>query len=545
MFLSQGFFGNRGGGGAGSPGRDGITPTIGKNGNWFIGTKDTGIPARAEANTKAITNVALSGGVLTFTHADGAKHAIQLPAGVNVQGLKSEIDGNLATLRLQGQDIQSLKDRYGQINTKIADLSGVYTYDGDGVPAWPDQPKHAYFVHIHDSPARQVDLNMPNPTGDIADGTTVVMSNGHNTATINLSPVTGETLEGGNSVSINPGSHVMLVKNGSNWVKVMDVDHSSQSLPYTLTADGIAKALDRGQYNGSGSIKSLDDGWWIIPQSNNQATGRPPGLTSDLIYFQQTTTPDAGKRFGIGMAFGKDSNFKDSVWVQYKNDGTWTQWIKEGGTADLSLIDSQIAELKRGNQAALDTIAQIQTAAGKLFAPTQELFDKEANKLIDAKLAAYKPPADQQVEQNKQDISSLKTSAVTEEQIENALKAKGWGPLPKDGGGGRSGGGDNPPVVLPTVWVLFDASIPTSIDGAVSTTNGEANIKKIGSGNERLWVLVEKDQAAKVSKIQIGSSFASKWDSRDITINGQQYTGFYSAGGFVTFNKKVTVEFGG
>ena len=30
----------------GDPGKDGITPTIGPNGNWYLGTEDTGKPSR-------------------------------------------------------------------------------------------------------------------------------------------------------------------------------------------------------------------------------------------------------------------------------------------------------------------------------------------------------------------------------------------------------------------------------------------------------------------------------------------------------------------
>lgn len=32
----------------GTPGKDGITPSIGSNGNWYIGTEDTGKPSRGE-----------------------------------------------------------------------------------------------------------------------------------------------------------------------------------------------------------------------------------------------------------------------------------------------------------------------------------------------------------------------------------------------------------------------------------------------------------------------------------------------------------------
>lgn len=37
-----------GGGGTGQDGKDGITPTIGANGNWYLGDEDTGKPSRGE-----------------------------------------------------------------------------------------------------------------------------------------------------------------------------------------------------------------------------------------------------------------------------------------------------------------------------------------------------------------------------------------------------------------------------------------------------------------------------------------------------------------
>ena len=39
--------------GSGSAGRDGITPTIGANGNWFYGSTDTGLPSRGENGSDA------------------------------------------------------------------------------------------------------------------------------------------------------------------------------------------------------------------------------------------------------------------------------------------------------------------------------------------------------------------------------------------------------------------------------------------------------------------------------------------------------------
>lgn len=39
----------------GDKGDDGITPTIGSNGNWYLGTEDTGNPSRGEKGDKGDT----------------------------------------------------------------------------------------------------------------------------------------------------------------------------------------------------------------------------------------------------------------------------------------------------------------------------------------------------------------------------------------------------------------------------------------------------------------------------------------------------------
>lgn len=41
----------------GAPGQDGITPTIGENGNWFLGSTDTGKPSRGEQGIQGIQGV--------------------------------------------------------------------------------------------------------------------------------------------------------------------------------------------------------------------------------------------------------------------------------------------------------------------------------------------------------------------------------------------------------------------------------------------------------------------------------------------------------
>ena len=63
-------------GGTGKDGKDGITPTIGENGNWYLGTEDTGKPSRgatgpqgADGHTPVIT--ASKSGKVTTIKADG------------------------------------------------------------------------------------------------------------------------------------------------------------------------------------------------------------------------------------------------------------------------------------------------------------------------------------------------------------------------------------------------------------------------------------------------------------------------------------------
>ena len=47
-----------GSGGTGQDGKDGITPTIGANGNWYLGTEDTGKPSRGETGPQGETGPA-------------------------------------------------------------------------------------------------------------------------------------------------------------------------------------------------------------------------------------------------------------------------------------------------------------------------------------------------------------------------------------------------------------------------------------------------------------------------------------------------------
>ena len=53
-------------GGPGAPGKDGVTPTIGENGNWYLGETDTGKPSRGAAGHSPVVTATKSGSVTTI-----------------------------------------------------------------------------------------------------------------------------------------------------------------------------------------------------------------------------------------------------------------------------------------------------------------------------------------------------------------------------------------------------------------------------------------------------------------------------------------------
>ena len=74
----------------GKPGKDGtngITPTIGSNGNWYIGTENTGKPSRGEKGEQ---------GPKGDTGLQGPKGDTGLPVTITVNGeTKEQVNGNI------------------------------------------------------------------------------------------------------------------------------------------------------------------------------------------------------------------------------------------------------------------------------------------------------------------------------------------------------------------------------------------------------------------------------------------------------------------
>lgn len=289
-----------------------------------------------------------------------------------------------------------------------------------------------------------------------------------------------------------------------------------------LTADMVSKAIDHGEATNGASIKGLADGWWVIPASATQITGRPSGSQGDLTYFKQSV----GKSYTVAMAFGTDKNGASAMWIKYKNVGDWTSWLPITSSEDLTVIQSDLAALKIGDAAAISRIERLETQIGKIYAPSKALFDSEANTLIDAKLAAYVPTKDPQIAQLQQELDELKRR------------------LPV-----TPGGGGVLPVAKPEITVMFTNRIPSSItdDSPVSSTTGEVRMTRADSTPLRLWVLVgnENDEADRVKGISVNKGMEAVWQSRDIVIGGNKYRAFYSAGAYTETEVLVQVNFEG
>lgn len=113
-------------GGTGTPGADGLTPFIGENGNWWIGTIDTGIPAQGIDGIDGLT---------PYIGDNGNWFVGDTDTGVTAQGPQGEPGpagtGNLIGLQMQSQNNQNYVINTVLFDTVIYDNSGgAITWDG-------------------------------------------------------------------------------------------------------------------------------------------------------------------------------------------------------------------------------------------------------------------------------------------------------------------------------------------------------------------------------------------------------------------------------
>ncbi|AUR88974.1 hypothetical protein NVP1231O_22 [Vibrio phage 1.231.O._10N.261.49.F8] len=269
----------------------------------------------------------------------------------------------------------------------------------------------------------------------------------------------------------------------------------------------FSSAIDHGYAADDQGIKSAKttNGWWIFKDLKS-VSGRPTGAIGDLIVFKnEIPTSNVALKHVFSMAIGQDRDLENKVWFMYRDGTQWTPWFSEQG-ADKKTIDNLTAsvnELKSGNAAVLKELEALQTAAGNLYAPTKEAFNKAVTALINAALANYTPA--------------------------------------KPGHGG-----DKPSLVFPRFYAQFSLGVPTDFTGATTSTNAEATLLRIPKTRERIFISVENDndEASKVKGFKFNNKQEMSLAHRDIVRNGKKYRSFYTAGAFSEQKVDIKIDFG-
>lgn len=254
----------------------------------------------------------------------------------------------------------------------------------------------------------------------------------------------------------------------------------------TFDMSMYSSALDNGMAQKSQSIlaDSTKNGWWIFPDATQTRT-RPPGSVGDLIVFKNVIDTPAKKPHGIAIAFGKNTNNADSIWVSYRPEArAWLPWFSIGkdDTAALTELNGNIDKLKAQDADLHTKLAALQSEIGNVYAPTKTVFDNHVNDLIQAAIKNANPHV-----------------------FEN----------------------------YPTLYAIGAISEPVSLQGTEISTSGRVTLTPtLLSYKIFIFVENENNQAEKVRGWRISGGPLTVLPSKDVTIDSKSYKIFESLGVF-------------
>lgn len=201
------------GGGSGKPGKDGITPHIGENGNWYIGDEDTGVQAQGEDGEPGQPGEPGSDYVLT--ESDKAEIAQEAARQIDMSGFAKQTDVDNLSKAIANLQISGLTT--AQVNA----LDGMFK-----IASYTTEPTAAYSAFklafgIEDSGEEEPDtektltsISATYSGGDVAVGTTLTDLTGivvtatysdGSTAAVTDYTLTGEIAEGSNTITVSYG----------------------------------------------------------------------------------------------------------------------------------------------------------------------------------------------------------------------------------------------------------------------------------------------------------------------------------------------------
>ena len=181
-------------GAKGDPGQDGITPTIGENGNWYLGDEDTGKPSRGEQGVPGQDGSDGAPGQTGSPGADGFSPTITENSGNTESVYKLDITtktGSFTTPNLKGADGSGGSGPGTTDYTTLTNkpqLNGVMLEGNKSLDDIGVQPKGNYLTTETDPTVPSWAKNPTKPSytatevGADASGTAVAKVSEHNTA---------------------------------------------------------------------------------------------------------------------------------------------------------------------------------------------------------------------------------------------------------------------------------------------------------------------------------------------------------------------------
>ncbi len=368
---------------AGAAGANGLTPTIGANGNWFIGTTDTGVPAKGLNGTNGIDGLTPTIGI------NGNWFFGTTDTGVPAKGN----DGRSVTSSVTAPAAGDGNDGDSHVNTTTGDIytksGGVWTVTGNvkgpkgdagapgvigvegmpgtsgtpGIPGsgTPGAPGDGITIVNNDSgtwvynPTTKTWTNINGPKGDAGlDGKSITSGT--------TAPAAGDGNDGDSHVNTTTGD--IYTKSGGVWTVTGNVkgpkgDAGAQG-PIGITGpagpNGVATPLDLAAAGGDNSITVTNGAGTTLKNTFLNVTGG--GITTAKLANEAVTTDKI--KGGIADQVMITNAAGDVEWVQRSGfnrnwaDGNTTVISGTGTAANPNIVevaDGAISTVKLKNGA--------------------------------------------------------------------------------------------------------------------------------------------------------------------------------------------------
>ena len=381
-----------GGGGTGQDGKDGITPTIGANGNWYLGTEDTGKPSRGATGPQGADGK------------DGTNGTDGAPGKDGADGAPGK-DGTTFTPSVSAAGDLSWTNDGGKANPAPVNLKGQQGPAGDDYVLTPADKTQIAEAVIAGGQEVQVGEPLPGPT-DAQVNTAVsawLTEHPEATTTVQDGSVSVEKLGYGKHVygskpyfcnSVGSGAQVY----GSLGVvvpcKAGDTIYTSITVP-TNAAWNVPKILTAFPENQYGDIASITLENLAVNNDTKQYAIGADKTTAKALYIPQTFN---------SIPAANNGSVEDALaWIN-KTMGTDGKWCAQ---------NVPFTELDAWYQTAQTELFDIDESCNKLMYAS---LYQAVSKLVGAKVAVL---GDSLTEQS---ACSFITSAYNDRWMENVLR---------------------------------------------------------------------------------------------------------------------------